>query len=157
MGNGEEMCAVCFSPLQRNGGKGISRWDFFGEALEKEELRARGDDEKDDGGKGDGPIVTRNGQTRRETENEHLREKERVADPKRELFTTACNHVFHKCCLVECRVRDFSTCPMCRGTYCVSQIPDDCFTEAGDCCPYIEIYKTDTFLAKRKKPRYPRG
>ena len=22
-----------------------------------------------------------------------------------------------------------------------------CFTEAGDCCPYIAIYKTDTFLS----------
>jgi GTPase len=31
-----------------------------------------------------------------------------------------------------------------QGSHRVSQIPDDCFTEAGDCCPYIAIYNTDT-------------
>jgi hypothetical protein len=29
--------------------------------------------------------------------------------------------------------------------------PADCLTEADDCCPYIEIYNTDTFLAKLQK------
>ena len=29
----------------------------------------------------------------------------------------------------------------------LSQIQAHCFTEAGDCCPYIAIYKTDTFLS----------
>ena len=28
----------------------------------------------------------------------------------------------------------------------LSQIPPPCFTEAGDCCPYIAIYNTDTFF-----------
>jgi hypothetical protein len=28
----------------------------------------------------------------------------------------------------------------------VSKIQAHCFTEAGDCCPYIAIYTTDTFL-----------
>ena len=32
----------------------------------------------------------------------------------------------------------------------VSKIQAHCFTEAGDCCPYIAIYATDTFLAKRQ-------
>ena len=38
-----------------------------------------------------------------------------ASDPKAELFTTACAHVFHRCCLVRCREADFSTCPMCRA------------------------------------------
>ena len=38
-----------------------------------------------------------------------------VEDVKRELFTTECGHVFHRCCLVRCREADFSTCPMCRA------------------------------------------
>lgn len=38
-----------------------------------------------------------------------------VDDAKRELFTTECAHVFHRCCLVRCREADFSTCPMCRA------------------------------------------
>jgi CRP-like cAMP-binding protein len=41
-----------------------------------------------------------------------------------------------------------------KGAYlhCISQIQAHCFTEAGDCCPYIAIYKTDTFLAKLQRP-----
>ena len=32
------------------------------------------------------------------------------------------------------------------GTYCAFPKSHLCFTEAGDCCPYIAIYKTDTFF-----------
>jgi len=31
-------------------------------------------------------------------------------------------------------------------TYCAFPKSQHCFTEAGDCCPYIAIYKTDLFL-----------
>ena len=34
----------------------------------------------------------------------------------------------------------------------VSQILTHCFTEAGDCCPYIAIYKTDTFRSQSQVP-----
>ena len=32
-----------------------------------------------------------------------------------------------------------------------------CFTEAGDCCPYIAIYETDTFLSKKSHRRHGHG
>jgi len=47
-----------------------------------------------------------------------------VEDCKRELFTTTCSHVFHKCCLVRCREADFSTCPMCRAALPAGLTPE---------------------------------
>ena len=60
----DELCAVCYSPLDRAEG------------------------ERD--GAGD------------------------VDDVKRELFTTECNHTYHRCCLVRCREADFTLCCLCK-------------------------------------------
>ena len=38
----------------------------------------------------------------------------------------------------------------------VSQIQAHCFTEAGDCCPYIAQYTTDTFLLQPQSPSTPK-
>ena len=35
-------------------------------------------------------------------------------ETKKLLFTTECNHKFHRCCLERCREMNLSTCPMCR-------------------------------------------
>jgi len=37
----------------------------------------------------------------------------------------------------------------------VSQIQAHCFTEAGDCCPYIAIYATDTFVLQSQGVKMP--
>ena len=37
-----------------------------------------------------------------------------VDDVKRELFTTECNHTYHRCCLVRCREADFTLCCLCK-------------------------------------------
>lgn len=103
VGNGEEMCAVCYSPLERE--RSGKRWDFFGEAGEKE-AGASGED-----GKGDDELGTSGDAN--ETDGKENQTTE--VDPKCVLFTTTCNHVFHRCCLVRCREQDFSTCPMCRA------------------------------------------
>jgi len=79
----EEMCAVCFSPLERDRDR---RRDFFAETRETTDAATAAPCDPD-----------------------------AFADPKRVLFTTDCNHVFHRCCLVKCREQDFSTCPMCRA------------------------------------------
>jgi hypothetical protein len=105
MGN-EEMCAVCFSPLERDRDR---RRDFFAEALstDADASAASAAGERGEPRDGVSAVETPNVLSRRE-KNEH-------DDPKRVLFTTDCNHVFHRCCLVKCREQDFSTCPMCRA------------------------------------------
>ena len=104
MGN-EEMCAVCFSPLERDRDR---RRDFFAEALSTDADASAASAAGDRGEPRDGvsAVETPNVERRRENERD---------DPKRVLFTTDCNHVFHRCCLVKCREQDFSTCPMCRA------------------------------------------
>ena len=37
-----------------------------------------------------------------------------IDDVKRELFTTECNHTYHRCCLVRCREADFTLCCLCK-------------------------------------------
>lgn len=96
MGN-EEMCAVCFSPLERDRDR---RRDFFAEARETTDAAT------DAEGTTNAP---------RDATTAAPCDPDAFADPKRVLFTTDCNHVFHRCCLVKCREQDFSTCPMCRA------------------------------------------
>jgi hypothetical protein len=84
-GHDGDMCAVCYSPLAREG---------------RGKTRAPGAfEDRDDDGFSDAASNPSDG----------------ASDPKAELFTTACAHVFHRCCLVRCREADFSTCPMCRA------------------------------------------
>ena len=100
MGN-EEMCAVCFSPLERDRDR---RRDFFAEARETTDVAT------DAEGTTNAHATTATTATTAST-----CDPETFADPKRVLFTTDCNHVFHRCCLVKCREQDFSTCPICRA------------------------------------------
>lgn len=93
----EEMCAVCFSPLERDRDR---RRDFFAEARETTDAAT------DAEGTTNAP---------RDATTAAPCDPDAFADPKRVLFTTDCNHVFHRCCLVKCREQDFSTCPMCRA------------------------------------------
>ena len=86
-GHDGDMCAVCYSPLAREG---------------RGKTRAPGAfEDRDDAASSDPPDGASNSSS--------------ASDPKAELFTTACAHVFHRCCLVRCREADFSTCPMCRA------------------------------------------
>ena len=96
----EEMCAVCFSPLERERAR---RRDFFTDALAMDADAPSTDADA---------RVPRDAPAARET---RAATKTNDADPKRALFTTDCGHVFHRCCLVKCREQDFSTCPMCRA------------------------------------------
>ena len=98
MGN-EEMCAVCFSPLERDRDR---RRDFFAEARETTDVATDAEG-------------TTNAHATTATTADPKNDPDAFADPKRVLFTTDCNHVFHRCCLVKCREQDFSTCPMCRA------------------------------------------
>ena len=41
-------------------------------------------------------------------------ERDGVDDVKRELFTTECNHTYHRSCLVRCREADFTLCCLCK-------------------------------------------
>ena len=93
----EEMCAVCFSPLERDRDR---RRDFFAETRETTDAA------KDAEGTTNAP---------RDATTAAPCDPDAFADPKRVLFTTDCNHVFHRCCLVKCREQDFSTCPICRA------------------------------------------
>ena len=96
---------MCFSPLERDRDR---RRDFFAEALSTDADASAASAAGDRGEPRDGvsAVETPNVERRRENERD---------DPKRVLFTTDCNHVFHRCCLVKCREQDFSTCPMCRA------------------------------------------
>ena len=109
MGN-EEMCAVCFSPLERDRAR---RRDFFAEALSTDADASVG------GGAcapRDAPATSRGAPDAVSAGSADTRRASDVdVDPKRALFTTDCGHVFHRCCLVKCREQDFSTCPMCRA------------------------------------------
>ena len=95
----EEMCAVCFSPLERDRDR---RRDFFAEARETTDVATDAEG-------------TTNAHATTATTADPKNDPDAFADPKRVLFTTDCNHVFHRCCLVKCREQDFSTCPICRA------------------------------------------